>query len=327
MNIHRRQFTALLLYGLASTLFMANSALADTYPNKPIRLVVPFSPGAANDTIARLIGQKIGEAMGQPVVIENRAGAGGAVGANFVAKARPDGYTLLFTNPGPGVITPLVTGEKTYAVADLVPIVSICSAPLIIVANPDFPPNNTAELVAYAKANPGKVRFGSADAGGIPGLALKLFLANTDVDVLSVPFKGSAETVAATVSGVIDVVYASYASSRPLLTANRLKVLGVAGPKRIAAAPNAPTLSESGVKDADAIVWFGLAAPHGTPKAVIDRINTEVNKALQLPDVKQKLTQLELEPVGGSPEEFGAVVSKETTRVRALVKAGKLTAE
>ncbi len=327
MNIPRRIFGGLVLAALACTLPSGAWAQADGYPTKPIRLIVPFAPGAANDTIARLIAQKIGEAMGQPFVIENRAGGGGAVGANAVAKAQPDGYTLLLTNPGPGVITPLITREKTYAVADLVPIVSICDAPLIIVSSPAFEPKNPAELLAYAKANPGKVKFGSADAGGVPGLALKLFQASTNADVLAVPYKGSAETIAAVVGGTIDLVYVSYASAQALVAANRIRVLGVAGTKRIAPAPNAPTLAESGIANADAMIWYGLAAPRGTPKAIVDRINREVNKALALPDVKQRLAQLELEPVGGTPEEFAASINRDVARVSALIKSGKLVPE
>jgi len=329
MNNSRRAFStvgALIASTLAGLLPATALAQAD-YPNKPIKLVVPFTAGAANDTIARLIGQKVSEAMGQPIVIENRGGGGGAVGANYVGKSPADGYTILFTNPGPGVITPLITRERTYAVSDFVPIVAICDAPLIIVANPAFGPRTPAELVAFAKANPGKIRFGSADAGGIPGLALKLLQASTDTDLLSVPYKGSAETVAAVVAGTVDATYASYASSAQLIAGNRMRVLGVAGPKRIAAAPNALTLAESGIANADALVWFGLAAPKGTPKAIIDRINAEVNKALKLPDVRQRLAALELEPVGGTPEEFAATFRKETARVTALIKSGKLATE
>jgi len=327
MDMPCRLFKAMALITLACLMPAGVWAQTDVYPTKPIRLIVPFSPGAANDTIARLIGQKIGEAMGQPVIIDNKAGGGGTVGANYVAKAQPDGYTILFTNPGPGVITPLIMREKTYSVSDFVQIIYICDAPLIIVASPAFEPKNMAELLAYAKANPGKVKFGSADAGGIPSLALKLFQASTNTDVLAVPYKGSAETIAAVVNGTIDLVYASYASSQTLVTANRLRVLGVAGPKRIAAAPNVPTLAESGIANAEALVWYGLAAPRATPKAIIDRINREVNNALTLPEVKQRLGQLELEPVGGTPEEFTIVVSKEVTRVKALIKSGKLATE
>ena len=327
MTINYRLFSGLIFSTLFCMLPASSWAQADAYPTKPIRLVVPFSPGAANDTIARLIAQKVGESMGQSIVVENRAGGGGGVGANAVAKAKPDGYTLLLVNPGPGIITPLLTREKTYAVADLSPIVVICQAPLIIVSSPDFGPKNPAELLAYARANPGKVKFGSADAGGVPGLALKLFQVSTNADVLDVPYKGSTETIAAVLSNTIDLVYVSYASAQSLVVGNRLRVLGVAGPKRIPAAPNAMTLSESGITNADAVVWFGLAAPRGTPKTIIDYINREVNKALTLPDVKQRLSLLELEVTGGTTEEFQARVTREAALVSGLIKSGKLAVE
>jgi len=317
------------VFGVIAALLLTGvqSAAAQAYPTKPIRLIVPFAPGAANDIIARTTGQKIGESMGQIVVVENRPGAGGSVGAIAVAKAAPDGYTIMLTNPGPGVITPLLARERSYAVADLAPIVEICNAPMVIVAYKDFGPNTPAELLAYAKANPGKIRWGSADAGGIPGLALNLLLLATEIDVLAVPFKGSADSMIAVASGTIDVVYASYASAAAQIAAKRARVIAIAGPKRLSAAPSVATLAEAGIRDAEAVAWFGLAAPRGTPPAILNRINAEVNKALTLADVKTRLGGLELEIAGGSVADFTAVVNKEATRIAALIKAGKLKAE
>lgn len=325
MQSSRRQLLRAGACALATPLLTAGPARAEAYPSKPIRLVVPFTAGAANDTIARLIGQKIGDSLGQTVLVENRAGAGGGVGASLVAKSKADGYTLLLVNPGPAVITPLVTGQKLYSVTDFSPIVPICGAPMILVAASGFGPNNPAELLKYARANPGKVKFGSADAGGITGLALTLFLAATKMDVLAVPFKGSAESMTAAASGTIDVVYASYASAQGLLSAKKVKIIGIAGPKRISAIPNVPTLSESGIRNADLVAWYGLAAPAGTPRLIIAQINHAVNRALELPEVQQKLALLELEPMGGSTEAFENVVTKEAARVNALIKAGRLT--
>ena len=319
------------LSGLMLTAALSGTVLGQekitNYPSRPIRLIVPFSPGAANDIIARLVGQKLSEGLGQPVIIDNRPGAGGAIGADAVAKAAPDGYTLLFTNPGPGVITPLVTKGRLYTVEDLVPVAFICYAPLVIVANPAFEPKNPKELLTYAKTNPGKITWGSADAGGIPGLALALFQAATGADVLAVPYKGSAEAVTAVLAGHINVAFTSYASSQAQIVAGRLKVIGVAGPKRLRGAPEVPTLAESGMPNADATVWYGLAAPRKTEKLIVDRINSEVNRALTLADVKQRLAQLELEVVGGTPEEFAAVVKAEATRIAGLISAGKVKVE
>lgn len=302
------------------------SAAAD-YPSKPIRLIVPFAPGAANDIIARLVTQKLGEVFRQPFLIENRPGAGGAIGADMVAKAPADGYTLLLTNPGPGVITPLLQRQRLYSVDDLAPVAVICQAPLILVASPSFAPNTPAELLAHAKANPRQVTWGSADGGGIPGLALLLFQAATGAEVVAVPYKGSAPAIVDIAGGHLNVVYASYASAAAQLQGGRAKVIGVAGPKRLASLPQVPTLSESGIQDADAIVWFGIAAPAKTPRAIVDRLNREINRALLLPDVRQRLAELDLEPAGGTPDAFRSMVRADADRVRRLIDRGLLKTE
>jgi len=314
------------LVGALPASAFAQDAAAD-FPSKPIRLVVPFAPGAANDIIARLITQKVGEALKQPFLIENRPGAGGAIGADLVAKAPADGYTLLLTNPGPGVITPLVQRQRLYAVEDLDPVAVICQAPLILVATPSFPPNTPAELLAYAKANPRKVTWGSADGGGIPGLALLLFQAATGAEVVPVPYKGSAPAIVDIAGGHLNVVYASYASAAATLQGGRAKVIGVAGPKRLAALPEVRTLAESGIQDADAIVWFGIAAPARTPRAIVDKLNREINRALTFPDVRQRLAELDLEPAPGTPEAFRAMVKAEATKVSRLIDRGLLKTE
>jgi tripartite-type tricarboxylate transporter receptor subunit TctC len=330
MRIRRRStlgaVCATALVGAWPAAARAQDASSD-YPSKPIRLVVPFAPGAANDIIARLITQKIGETLKQPFLIENRPGAGGAIGADLVAKAPPDGYTLLLTNPGPGVITPLVQRQRLYAVEDLEPVGVICQAPLILVATPSFAPNTPAELLAYAKANPRKVTWGSADGGGIPGLALLLFQASTGAEVVPVPYKGSAPAIVDIAGGHLNVVYASYASAAATLQGGRAKVIGVAGPKRLAALPEVRTLAESGIQDADAIVWFGIAAPARTPRPIVDKLNREINRALTLPDVRQRLAELDLEPAPGTPDVFRAMVKAEATKVSRLIERGLLKTE
>jgi tripartite-type tricarboxylate transporter receptor subunit TctC len=329
MHVRRRVVTSMLAAGVSAGFSTAarSQGAAPGYPSKPIRLIVPFAPGAANDIIARLIGDKVGEVLKQPFVIENRPGAGGSIGADLVAKAEPDGHTLLLTNPGPGVITPLMQRSRLYAVDDLEPVAIVCSAPLVLVANPAFPPNSPAELLAFAKTNPKKVTWGSADGGAIPSLALLLFQMATGADVVAVPYKGSAPAILDIAGGHLNVVYASYASAAATLQAGRAKVIGVAGPRRLAALPEVRTLAESGINDADAIVWFGIAAPAKTPRAVIDRLNREINRALELPDVRQRLAHLDLEPVGGTPESFRAVVKSEAAKVKRLIDLGLLKTE
>lgn len=305
----------------------ANTAAAADYPARPVRWVVPFPPGASNDIIARLIGQKLTEALGQQFVVDNRPGAGGSLGADTVAKATPDGYTLLLANPGPNINNPLMRKDTPYKVGDFTPIIFIGYAPLIIVANPKFPPNSAKELVEYAKANPGRVNWGSSGNGSSLHIGLALFQAATGVDVVHVPYKGAAPALTDVVGGQISLMYTTTVSGEAHIKSGRVKVLGNAGSKRQAVLPNVATLSEQGITNAEAIVWFGAAAPAKTPRAIVDKLNREINKALELPDVKARLGQLGLEVSGGSPEDFDRFMTQEAGRLSRLIKAGAVKAE
>jgi len=300
---------------------------AGAYPNRPVRWVVPFTPGASNDIIARLLGQKLGDAWSQQFVIDNRPGAGGSLGAETVAKAIPDGYTLLLANPGPSVNTPLLLRKPLYKVEDFTNIVFIGYAPLLILANPKFPPSNPKELVAYAKANPGKVSWGSSGNGSSLHIGLALFQAATGVEVVHVPYKGSGPAITDTMGGQIQVMHTTTVSAETQIKAGRVKVLGLASAKRSPLLPDVPTLAESGIRDAEAIVWFGMAGPPKLPRALVDKLNAQVNRTLALPDVKQRLDQLGLEVAGGKPEEFDSFVQKEAAKVSRLIKAGLLKVE
>jgi tripartite-type tricarboxylate transporter receptor subunit TctC len=318
---------ALMVALFAATSASGQGGSAGNYPSRPVRWVVPFTPGASNDIIARLIGQKLSEALGQQFIVDNRPGAGGAVGAETVAKAVPDGYTLLLANPGPSVNTPLMLKKPLYRVEDFTNIVFIGYAPLLILANPKFPPNNPKELLAYAKANPGKVSWGSSGNGSSLHIGLALFQAATNVDVVHVPYKGSGPALIDTVSGQIQVMHTTTVSAESQIKSGRVKVIGVASAKRIALLPDVPTLAESGIKDAEAIVWFGMSGPLKLPRAIVEKLNGHVNRILTLPDVKQRLDQLGLEVAGGTPEEFDAFVKKEASKVTRLIKAGLLKTE
>jgi tripartite-type tricarboxylate transporter receptor subunit TctC len=300
---------------------------ADAYPARPVRWVVPFTPGASNDIIARLVGQKLGDAFGQQFVIDNRPGAGGSVGAETVAKANPDGYTLLLANPGPSVNTPLMLKRRLYNVDEFTNIVFIGYAPLIILANPRFPPGNPKELLAFAKSNPGKVTWGSSGNGSSLHIGLALFQAATGADVVHVPYKGSAPAIVDTVSGQINVMHTTTVSAESQIKAGRVKVVGIAAEKRSPLLPDVPTLAEAGIKDAEAIVWFGMAGPPQLPRAIVDKLNAQVNKTLALADVRQRLDQLGLEVAGGKPEAFDAFVKKETAKVSRLINAGLIKVE
>jgi tripartite-type tricarboxylate transporter receptor subunit TctC len=304
----------------------ATAAGAD-YPSKAVRWVVPFTPGASNDIIARLIAAKLGDAWGQQFIIDNRPGAGGLVGADTVAKAAPDGYTLLLSNPGPNVNAPLLTKRSPYKVDDFAPIIFIGYAPLLILANPAFPPKNPKELLDYLKANPGKVNWGSSGNGSSLHIGLALFQAATGVNVTHVPYKGSAPAITDVMAGQIQLMHTTTVSAEAQIKSGRVRVIGVASPKRIALLPDVPTLAESGIKDAEAIVWFGMSAPAKTPRPIIDKLNLEANRILGLPDVKKRLDELGLEIQGGTPEQFSAFIKKETERLNKLIKMGALTPE
>ncbi|MGZ8155279.1 MAG: tripartite tricarboxylate transporter substrate binding protein [Burkholderiales bacterium] len=317
--------------GAALAMLAATAALAAepaaNYPGRPVRWVVPFTPGASNDIIARLVGQKLGDAWGQQFVVDNRPGAGGALGAETVAKANPDGYTLLLANPGPSVNTPLMLKRPLYRFDDFTNIVFIGYAPLIILANPKFAAGNPKELLAYAKSNPGKVTWGSSGNGSSLHIGLALFQAATGVDVVHVPYKGSAPAMADTVSGQINVMHTTTVTAEGQIKSGRVKVVGIASAKRSPLLPDVPTLAESGIRDAEAIVWFGMSGPPKLPRAIVDKLNAQVNKTLALPDVKQRLDQLGLEVAGGKPEDFDGFVKKEAAKVSRLIKAGLIKVE
>jgi tripartite-type tricarboxylate transporter receptor subunit TctC len=249
------------------------------------------------------------------------------VGADTVAKALPDGYTLLLANPGPSVNTPLLLKKPLYKVDDFTNIVFIGYAPLLILTNPKFPANNPKEMLAYIKSNPGKVSWGSSGNGSSLHIGLALFQAATGVDVVHVPYKGSGPAMLDAMSGQIQVMHTTTVSAETQIKAGRLKVVGLASAKRSPLLPDVPTLAESGIKDAEAIVWFGMSGPPKLPRAILDKLNAQVNKTLALPDVKQRLDQLGLEVQGGKPEEFDAFVKKEAAKVQRLVRAGLLRVE
>jgi len=300
---------------------------AASYPSRPVRWVVPFPPGASNDIIARLVGQKLTEAWGQQIVVDNRAGAGGLVGAETVARASPDGYTLLLANPGPNVNSVLLRKQPPYRFSDFDPVVWIGYAPLIILANPKFQPNSARELVDYAKANPGKASWGSSGVGSSLHIGLAVFQVATGVNVVHVPYKGAAPALTDLAGGQIQLMHTTSVTADAQIKAGRVKVLGIAARKRQAVLPNVATLEEQGIKGAEAIVWFGMAAPAKTPRPIIDKLNREVNKALQLPDVRQRLDQLGLEVEGGTAGKFDAFIKSEAARLTRLIKAGAVQVE
>lgn len=298
-----------------------------SYPNKPVRWIVPFPAGASNDIVARTIGQKLNESLGQQFLIDNRPGAGGLVGADTVAKAEPDGYTLLLANAGPSLNNVLLRKNPPYGIKDFASVAWFGYAPLIIVSASSFPLKNAKDLVAYAKENAGKLTWASSGAGGTLHIGLAYFQAATGIKVTHVPYKGAAPALVDVISGQVNLMHTSTLSIEPYVKAGRIQVLAVAGPKRQSVIPNVPTLAEQGIVGGDSIAWYGMSVPAKTPRAIIDRLNREVNKALQLSDVRLRFAQLGLEVEGGTPARFDALINAEYKLLSALIKAGAVQIE
>jgi tripartite-type tricarboxylate transporter receptor subunit TctC len=312
----------LAVVGLAGAAFAQDPA-AD-YPNRVVRLVVPFTPGASTDAVARLIGQKLSEAWGRQVIVDNRPGAGGGLGAEMVVRAEPDGTTLMVTNQGPSIFNALLRKNAPYAIADLAPVVEFGSTPLIIVANPKFPPNDVKAMIAYAKANPGKVHVGSSGTNSNLHIALEMLKAATSAEITHVPYRGTGPALNDVVAGTIEAAYTTTVSAAGLIESGQLKVLGVAGAKRLDVIPKVATFAEQGIGNANAALWIGLVAPAKTPRPIIDKVNREVNKALQSTDVRTRFGQWGLEVEGGTPDDFAKVIKAEADRVGALLRAKAL---
>jgi tripartite-type tricarboxylate transporter receptor subunit TctC len=319
-------FAVVCVLGLSA--ISARSETAETfYPVKMVRFIVPFAPGASTDAVARLLGQKLSIEWGQQIIVDNRGGAGGAIGAEFVAKSQPDGYTLLVTNQGPSVMNALLRKNTSYTVDDLTAIVEVGYSPLIIVASPKFSPNSVKELVAYAKANPGKVLIGSSGTNSNVHVALEVLKSVTGTDIVHVPYRGTGPALNDVVAGNINGAYTTTISAEGLVKAGIVKVLGVAGHKRMAVIPDVPTYEELGITGADADVWIGIEAPAKTPKWIVEKVNRDVNKLLQDPDIRARFAQWGLEVEGGTPDHFEAIVKKDVERVNRLIKAGALQIE
>ncbi len=307
---------------------MVGDVHAQTYPSKPIRFVVPYPAGGPLDTVARLLGQRVSEAVKQPVVVDNKPGAGGNIGADAVAKSPPDGYTILMGAVATHAINPTLYASMPYdAVRDFASITQVASTPNVLVVNPAVPATSVREFIAYAKANPGKLNFGSGSTGSAGHLAGELFKAMAGIEMTHVPYKGAAPAMNDLIGGQIQLMFDNLASSLGQVRAGRVRALAVTTARRSALAPELPTIAESGLPDFDISTWFGVFAPAGTPREVLDRLQAEFTRALSIPEVRDRMLSLGAEPVGNRPEEFAAYIRAESDKYARVIRASGAKAD
>jgi tripartite-type tricarboxylate transporter receptor subunit TctC len=301
------------------------AAQAQDYPTKPIRLIIPTASGGLMDVAARVAADKLDKSLGQRLVIENRPGSGGNIGAEAIAKAEPDGYTLGLIQIGNVAINPYVYPDMTFdPLTDLVPVAPVTSSAILVVANADVPANNLRELIALAKREPGKLSYGSAGSGTAPHLAGEMFKAAAGVDILHVPYRGAGPAVNDTIGGHVQLTFVGYGAVRSAVDAGRLKILAVAQPKRLQAAPQYPTSAEAGLPGYEFVTWFGIVAPKGTPAAVIDKLVKHIHAMQDDPEVREKFATGGLEVLEETPEQFGARMRRDHERFRDIVTAAHL---
>ncbi|MBL0421475.1 tripartite tricarboxylate transporter substrate binding protein [Ramlibacter sp. AW1] len=314
-----------LLLAIAA-LCAATTGIAQTFPNKPIRLVVPFPPGGPMDNLGRAIGEKLGGALGQPVIVENKPGANTIIAADFVSKAAPDGHTLLIATDATYSINPLLYNRLPYnPQTDLAPIVAVAHLPEYLMVRSDLPASNLQEFIAYAKANPGKVSYGSFGIGSNAHLAGEAFKVATGVNLTHVPYKGAAEVIPAIISGQIDAVFTSPNQGIPFIRQGKLKALGTTAPKRMEQLPDVPTFEEQGVKNLETNVWFGLFAPGKTPAPVLQTLADHIDKIVSDPAFRsQRLTPFALEPAPTGRPYFQQVLKADVERYTRYVRAANV---
>ena len=295
---------------------------AGGFPNRPIHFIVPYPPGSGTDIVARILGQKLTESWGQPVLVENRPSAGAIVGVDAIAKAAPDGYTIGIADTGPLALNPALYPKLPYdPVRDLAPVTLIANLPFILVVNPAFPATNVAELLALAKSRPGQINYASIGNGSAVHLATELFKTQAGIHLVHIPYKGSAGALNSVVSGDTSLMFVNLLSSRELVKAGKLRALATASGKRLAAEPGLPTVAEAGVPGYAFQAWFGVVAPAGTPRPIIDRLNQELRRLITIPEVRDRLTtQGGFELAGGTPEAFSALIRSEIGHWGKLVK-------
>ena len=299
---------------------LALPAHAQDYPSRPVRIVVPFAPGGPNDIVVRLVAQKLTETWGQPFLVENRPGAGGNIGTDFVAKAAPDGYTLLSVGPGSLIINPLIGKVPYDTMRDFAPVTLMARAPNALVAHPSLPARSVMGLIELARSQPGKVNYGSGGNGSTPHLAGAMFAAMARIALTHIPYKGTAPAMADLIGGQVQIAFLGIPTVLPHIKSGKLRVLAVTGKHRSPELPGVPTVDEAGVPGYELSPWYGLLAPAGTPREAVVRLAEEVSRILRTAEMKEKLAAQGAEVAGGSSEEFAAVIRADTSIWSRVVK-------
>jgi tripartite-type tricarboxylate transporter receptor subunit TctC len=310
---------AIAVVGAMTVAPSATSAEAERYPVKPIRIVVPFTPGGSNDLIARVIGQKLNEAWGQPAIIDNRPGGGSTIGIEVVVRAAPDGYTLLTTSGGIAINVSLYK-LPFNPVTDLAPVALLAQMPYLLAVNPALPAKSTQDLIKVARAQPGKIVFSSSGAGTSSHLTMEMFKSAAKLDMLHVPYKGGGPAVNAVMSGEAQATFNVITGTLSHVRSGKLRALGVSSAKRADVAPEIPTVAESGVPGFEVIAWYNVFAPARTPRAIVSRLNAEIVRALQQPDVRERFQALGVSPLTGSPDDLARYLKFEVDRWAKLIK-------
>ncbi len=311
---------ATLAFVMATALPAQAADQAQSWPNQTIRLVVPFAPGGGSDAVGRILAQHLSGRLGQSVVVENRAGAGGSIGAAQVARSAPDGYTLLLGSSSEIILYPAVNPKVSYdALKDFAPVSQVAAVPLVIAASPNLKVNDMAELINYAKAKPNETNYGSAGVGSSTHLAMALLLSKSGINMNHVPYKGSAAVVTDLMGGTLHAAMPTLSAVLPFRKDDRVKLLAVSTKERSPLLPELPGMAEAGIADYDISLWTGVLAPRGTPPAVLEKLNKEVNEVLTLPEVKQALANQGAEVGGSSIEQFARKISDEATLWKGVV--------
>ena len=318
----RSSCCALIILSAAAAAAVPQAADAQQYPAKPIRMIVPFTPGGSTDVIARVIAHKLSETMGVQVLIDNRPGAGGNIGVELTAKSPPDGYTLVMGHIGTMAVNPTLYKRLPYdPVRDFAPVALVALVPNLLAIHPALPVKTPKELIALARANPGRLNYGSSGAGGTPYLACEYLKLAAKLDITHVPYKGAAPMAADLAAGQVEMTITGIPSLLPFVRSNRVRVLAVTSAQRIAFMPNVPTLAETVLPGFEAISWYGVLAPAATPKDIVARLNAEIVKAAANPDTAERLSAEGANPSAGTPEQFGAFIKSEIVRWGKVIKA------